>query len=192
MRVPDSLPGECAVALKEWAGVCEALARGRQTVLLRKGGIAEEQGRFVPEHSVFWLYPTHMHEAQQGLRDVLPIEVAPAATHLVPLRTLAVVESVVFVELPDVLPRLETFHAWTPETVLKRFHYRQPGLWVLGVCVYDRPDAESVPVTAAQLGCKSWVPLETPLSTAGLAPVLDEQEAARRRDRLAAALTTTG
>ena len=32
------------LALKEWAVICDLLATGRQTLVLRKGGIAEEQG----------------------------------------------------------------------------------------------------------------------------------------------------
>ena len=59
---------ECAVAFKEWAGICDALGAGRQCVILRKGGIAEGPGGFAPEHDAFWLYPTRVHEAEQGLR----------------------------------------------------------------------------------------------------------------------------
>jgi hypothetical protein len=43
---------ELGVALKEWAVICQALAEGRQTILLRKGGIAEPGGAFRVEHSV--------------------------------------------------------------------------------------------------------------------------------------------
>ncbi|NBS89997.1 DUF1802 family protein, partial [bacterium] len=32
------------LACKEWASVCAALASGRQSILLRKGGIAEPTG----------------------------------------------------------------------------------------------------------------------------------------------------
>ena len=37
-------PTALQVALKEWATVCHALETGRQTVLLRKGGIYEAAG----------------------------------------------------------------------------------------------------------------------------------------------------
>ena len=43
------------VAFKEWAVVCQALAAGRQSVILRKGGIAEEGGIFRPEYKVLVL-----------------------------------------------------------------------------------------------------------------------------------------
>ena len=49
------LPVTCAFAFKEWAGVCAALESGRQSVILRKGGIADGPGGFVPDHEAFWL-----------------------------------------------------------------------------------------------------------------------------------------
>ncbi len=63
------LPPTCEFAFKEWAGVCRALGLGRQILVLRKGGIAEGPGGFSPEHESFWLFPTHLHEHQQGLKD---------------------------------------------------------------------------------------------------------------------------
>jgi len=40
-------------------------------MILRKGGISEDQapGVFAPEHPEFWLYPTWVHQADQGVRD---------------------------------------------------------------------------------------------------------------------------
>ena len=38
-------------AFKEWAVTCQALAAGRQSLLLRKGGIHERNGRFEVEHA---------------------------------------------------------------------------------------------------------------------------------------------
>src|SRR5690349_18365047 len=65
-------PGSCRVAFKEWSGVCDALVEGRQSLIVRKGGIAEGPRGFAPEHAAFWLYPTHVHEAEQGLRAPAP------------------------------------------------------------------------------------------------------------------------
>src|SRR6187402_2864851 len=61
------LPTRCNIAFKEWAAVCESLAVGRQTIILRKGGIQETGGSFTAEHSAFWLYPTNFHQAAEGL-----------------------------------------------------------------------------------------------------------------------------
>ena len=187
------LPDRVGVAFKEWAGIVSALADGRQTLILRKGGIAEGAGGFVPEHPYFWLYPTHVHQAEQGLRPTgadLDPESSPTGT--VPLRALAVVETIHFVDRPERLDALEDLHLWSAETVAKRFHYKRPGLWVLGVRVHARSEPIALAVTPEHAGCKTWVPLDPPLATDGLAPVLDEPEYARLMNRLREALTLDG
>jgi hypothetical protein len=178
------LPATCGVAFKEWAGVCDALAAGRQVVILRKGGIAEGPGGFAPEHPAFWLYPTRVHEAEQGLRaePVTPTPPPPAGS--VDLRALAVVAELGYLDHPEALPGLAEFHVWTEPTARKRFDYRRPGLWVLGVRVFVQPEPLRIEETPAFAGCKSWVPLDEPLPTSGLRPVLDDEAFARQMDRL--------
>ena len=51
-----------SVGFKEWALVCEALGRGEQTILLRKGGLAEGREGFGFRHEEFFLFPTFFHE----------------------------------------------------------------------------------------------------------------------------------
>ena len=182
------LPETCGVAFKEWAGVCDALASGLQGVILRKGGIAEDSGGFAPEHDAFWLYPTRVHEAEQGLRAAPIAPAPPAPAGAIDLRALAAVAEVGYLDRPEALPALADFHTWTEPTVLKRFHYRRPGLWVLGVRVCVRPDPLRIEETPAHAGCKSWVPLDAPLSTDGLAPALDDGSFARQMDRLRSVL----
>ena len=186
--------GSCAVAFKEWAGVCDALLAGRQSLILRKGGIREEPGpgAFVPEHAEFWLYPTAVHQAQQGLRHAdeparLP---PPPASPGVPLaiRGLARVELVGFIRDEATLPALEEFHVLTAETIHARFHYRRPGLWVLGTRIWRREPPWAIMATPEHAGCKTWVLLEEALPTSGLEPVLDDDAWAGRLERLRSVL----
>jgi hypothetical protein len=181
------IPDTCAIAFKEWAGICDALASGRQSLILRKGGIEEGPRGFVPEHSAFWLYPTFVHEGEQGLKVASSTPKQPDPG-IVPIGALAVVESVDRVDDLETLLGLDALHVWTEETVRKRFEYRRPGLWLLGVRVYKRDEPWRVEVTPAQLGCKSWVPLERPLEARGLTPARSEAEASADGARLAAAL----
>jgi hypothetical protein len=51
-----------SVGFKEWALVCEALGTGRQSIILRKGGIAEGRDGFSFQHREFFLFPTFFHE----------------------------------------------------------------------------------------------------------------------------------
>jgi hypothetical protein len=175
------------VAFKEWSGVCSALIGGRQSLILRKGGIDEGPGGFRPEHPAFWLYPTRVHQAQQGLKPGASEDDAASDPHSVVLQGLAVVTRVDHVGEAGRLEALDDLHVWTAETVEKRFHYRKPGLWVLTVRVYIA-SPHTLSVTPEQLGCKTWVPLGDGLPTAGAMPALDDATFAREEGRIALAL----
>src|SRR4051812_42629783 len=120
-------------AFKEWAVICRALAEGRQALILRKGGIAEDGGRFRPEHDRFLLYPTHFHEQHRAgvkpellpLLDAAEADRPPAGrlrfTHLVAMATVHHITDL------DRALALDPLHGWTAGTVRQRFHYRTPG-----------------------------------------------------------------
>jgi hypothetical protein len=178
------LPNTCAVAFKEWAAVCDALATGRQTLILRKGGVAEigGAGRFEPDHSLFWLYPTWVHQAEQGVRTLVPESPPihqPRPDSRIPISALVSSRVLCYVDSEQKLPALEGFHVLTPETVQKRFHYRKPGLWVLAARAWRRSQPFCIELTSEQAGCKTWVPLDQPLDTTGLQPAVDDDEWAR-------------
>ena len=50
--------------LKEWATVVKALEQGKQTVILRKGGILETASGFNVESKEFLLFPTWEHQEE--------------------------------------------------------------------------------------------------------------------------------
>jgi hypothetical protein len=189
MTAQGGQPATCGVAFKEWKGVCDALAEGRQSLILRKGGIAEGPGGFTPEHSACWLYPTHLHETEQGLRHDRPERrAAPLPDNTLEIQALTVVEVVGFVDRLDTLAALRDLHEWTDDTIRKRFEYRRPGLWVLGVRVFRGPSPRLLAVTPDHAGCRSWVPLEPPWNTEGLLPALEDREHARRMSQLRSVL----
>lgn len=168
-------------ALKEWAVICHALAEGKQALLLRKGGVAEDAGEFRLEHTRFWLFPTWTHQQEAGgLRDdALPLleearrERPPAGD--IRLSHFAEVSGVYHVrELTSAL-LLAHLHLWSEETVRKRFAYRQPGLFVMPVRVWCAAEVHVIPDAAHYEGCRSWVGLEMELPTAGAAPVLSDE-----------------
>src|SRR5690242_21609115 len=49
-------------ALKEWAVLVDAMARGDIVAMIRKGGIREQRAGFDVRHDRFLLYPTYFHE----------------------------------------------------------------------------------------------------------------------------------
>src|SRR6185437_14625805 len=147
----------------------------------------EGPGGFRPEHDAFWLYPTRVHQAQQGLKPeaARPADPpAPVPDGTVALRALAVVALAGRIDRPERLAGLDDLHVWTAETVESRFRYRRPGLWVLGVRVFRRDEPMTIPLTPEHAGCKTWVPLDAELTTAGLAPVLEPGAFQERMDRL--------
>ena len=176
---------ECRIAFKEWAAVCRALAVGRQTIILRKGGIAEGPGGFQPEHGEFWLLPTHFHERPESLaaadrhffetagRDVPAVL---SANEPVRLAQYAVVSEVIQLAKLSQLAALEPLHVYGPETIRQRFAYRRPGLFLLAVRIYSVPAEHAIPTWPELAGCRTWVELPQPLSTAGLQPVLDDEQ----------------
>jgi hypothetical protein len=166
-------------AFKEWAVICRALAEGKQAIILRKGGIAEPGDTFQPEHTRFWLFPTYVHQQEQGIKA----EAQPLLQQVQAERPAqGVVRLTHFVEVPGVYHVqdlasaliLAHLHMWSEETVRQRFAYRRPGLFVLPVRVYRVPRPLDVPDTVAYAGCRSWVELEKELSTEGATPVLSD------------------
>ena len=62
-----------SIGFKEWALVCAALGEGRQTVIIRKGGIAEGRAGFAFQHREFFLFPTFFHEQLERVRTTEPV-----------------------------------------------------------------------------------------------------------------------
>jgi hypothetical protein len=164
---------ENSVALKEWASVCAALEAGRQTVLIRKGGIDEGPRGFRIEHPEFWLYPTQFHQdvaqlAADGtcfLDDARRYS-APPGKVAIPLY--AVVEDVQFIRDWQEMAAFEPRHILSTEAVRQRLEYRTLGVYVAQVRVYRRNEPLQIDELARFAGCKSWVELDKALPTADL------------------------
>jgi len=162
------------VAFKEWAVVCRALAQGRQSLILRKGGIAETGGAFQPEFPRFWLYPTAFHEHEDAIKpDAAPLFEAAVTGQPAP----GVIRLTHFVEVAAVhrvgewqmVERLHDHHILTSAAVRKKFDYREPGLFVLIIRAFAADVAHELTETPEFAGCKSWVHLGHELPTVGKA-----------------------
>jgi hypothetical protein len=183
-------------AFKEWAVICEALAQGKQALILRKGGIAENEGEFGVEHTRFWLYPTFSHQQRDGIQeDERPLlqqaEANCPPTGKVRLHLWAEVTGIY--QLRDELAALllSHLHCWSEATVRQRFNYRSPGLFLLVVRVHRLAQAHEIDELPAYEGCRSWVELAQPLSTEGSTPVLDDAGFAIVQKQLSMLLSPT-
>ncbi|KAA1251080.1 DUF1802 family protein [Mycobacterium simiae] len=175
-------------ALKEWSAAVHALLDGRQTVLLRKGGIGEK--RFEVAAQEFLLFPTvahsHAERVRREHRDLLaPAAVDNADRHVL-VRAAAKVVAALLVNRPERLERIQDLHIWTAESIhADRLDFR-PKHKLAVLVVSAIPLIE--PVRLARLpeygGCTSWVQL--PIAPSLAAPVHEgavlSEVAARVRD----------
>lgn len=167
------------IALKEWAIVCELLLAGRQTILLRKGGIHEDEGpgRFVLEHERFLLFPSWLHQKPDMMKPAHRAAMTtfgkePAA---LPLTGLGQVRYIGKVTARSQLDALDDLHGWSSAQIDMRWNYKpQNPLYVMVVEAARLAQPKTIPMTAAYGGCKSWVPLSPAdaVDDAGAQPVL--------------------
>ena len=181
-------------AFKEWASVCVALAEGRQSVIFRKGGIHERQGKFTVDHAECWLFPTKFHQDPAELSDNARDLVSRSQALTPPTDTIQIqhyieVTDIVVLQDESRLPFLSGLHVWSEQTLLQRFHYRQPGLFALLVRVFTQPTPITLPDSPHFAGCRSWVDFPDELSTSSLEPVLSEADAKKQWSDLRMALT---
>jgi hypothetical protein len=164
-------------ALKEWAVVCRAMEQGRQILLLRKGGIHESGGEFELEHRRFLLFPTFVHQNIQMLKDsehsgVQPVSAEPSQ---VQITLAAVVTDILLVPRRAAMDALDARHVWTSKLIDMRFNYRPENpLYLLLLRVYRLAQPVMLAITPVYAGCKSWVPLESAVSTLGALPAMSD------------------
>ena len=176
----SELPSSTRTALKEWAVACEALGRGDQILLLRKGGIREEQRHFRVEQPEFLLFPTYEHQRSDLVKPAARPELARVLeargpSDRVEIRYWARVAEVFEVAEVDQLAAIAPLHLWSEDYALERLRWkpRHP-LQVMALRVYRLAEPARLPVLAEYGGCKSWLTLAEAVSLDGIAPSLDD------------------
>lgn len=186
------------VALKEWQVVCNALARGEQSILLRKGGIQEGPGGFSIEHRRFALLPTRLHQKTEMLKppyrervDGGDVEggveggVEPEVFHLTHAGEIT---NILTIDSREVLDRLNELHVWDEPYLKMRWNYRpERPLYLLVVRAYALDERFDLKNTYEVAGCRSWVPLKGPLEASR--PVQSDADHAAVVGRVLALLT---
>ena len=177
LQIPPAFPAVINIALKEWAVVCRALEQGRQILLLRKGGIHESGGEFELEHPRFLLFPTYLH---QNLNMLKPPEhsgftaVAAEPSHM-RITAAAEVTDIIPVANRAQIDAVDADHVWTMPLIDMRFNYKPANpLYLLLLRVYKLAHPAELENTPSYAGCKSWVPLDSPISLSGAIPVLPD------------------
>ncbi len=185
------------IAFKEWAVVADALGRGEQIVILRKGGIAEGRGGFRPEHERFWLFQTLFHQQRESVLPAAQKRFDEIAPHFPPVDCLRLeffceVVEARRLESLAAAERLRGQHIWRDEVAAERFDWgRDASLYAMAVRVSRLPQSVELPMLASYGGCKSWVELETAPDFSAVQPVLDEMAFRAKLEQFHAALNTT-
>ncbi len=157
--------------------MCSALEEGTQILLLRKGGILEAIGGFELEHPQFFLFPTYLHQNVQMLKEperkrLVSLNEEPAQ---ILLSSAATVTDIIRLHGRAQMDRLDHEHIWTSPLIDMRFNYRpQNPLYLLLLRVYRLAEPIEIQNTPEYAGCKSWVPLDSAISTAGAQPVIND------------------
>ena len=168
------------IAFKEWAIVMDALARGEQILILRKGGISEGRGGFKPEHSQFLLFPTAFHQqrksvldsAQRRFDELLPT--LPPSNELRLAYYAEVIDSRQLLTL-QAAQALRGQHIWRDEVIAERFDWgRAKNIYAMALRVFRLAQPRTLPLLPEYGGCKSWIELEEEVSIANSSPVLDD------------------
>ncbi|HEX7706170.1 MAG TPA: DUF1802 family protein [Thermoanaerobaculia bacterium] len=146
-------------ALKEWANVVEALGRGEQIILIRKGGLADPA--FGIDADQFYLYPTYFHQGESDARPFVTL------THWAEIvRTWRITDR-------ETLTRLEPFVVIPRETLDARYRFRSDqALYVLALRAWELPAPIRIPFREQYGGCLSWISVEEEIDVEGSRPVL--------------------
>ncbi len=172
-----------SVGFKEWALVCEALGRGEQCALVRKGGIAEGRKGFAFLHREFFLFPTFFHEQIAKTRLSGTAGLPEKCTGEIEIRFFAKLEFSGWVTALETTEALEPFHVLKPEVVRERFESDEaPGIHFAFVRVYRLSAPWVFPESTSYGGCRSWVKLPPVPAGMKMEAVLSDEEYQRRRN----------
>lgn len=162
-------------ALKEWSNVIDAMGRGDQVVLIRKGGIADPA--FGVEAREFYFYPTFFHQGESEARPSVTV------THWAEaIRTWRIADL-------GLLGRLEPLVAIPRETLEARYRFRpDQALHIIGVRAWKLAVPVEVKFNDEYAGCRSWLSVAEEIDTTGSTPVLSDEELHRRLDAVDALL----
>ena len=168
-------------ALKEWATIVKALEQGKQTVILRKGGILETGSGFNIESKKFFLFPTWEHqetkhvkpEFHDFLNEVLDKKPDEG------LNKISSYAEILFekdVESNEIINDLSSFHVWSDSYIQERRNWMpEKPMKVIFLKVVKIPEF-NLSLEPKFSGCKPWIEINSNFQEGKLALKDDEIE----------------
>ncbi len=158
---PDWRP----IAFKEWQLVTEALVRGEQSVILRKGGISEGKAGFQWLHDRFFLFPSRFHQQVEQVNthvDGSKRELLDRGETGDDIVLSVFIETINTGRITDweSVQHLDPYHIWKEEVIRDRFEWGdEPGVSYAVVKAFAIDDPWILNDREAFGGCRSWLDL---------------------------------
>ena len=152
--------------LKEWATVVRALEHGKQTVILRKGGILETASGFKIESKKFLLFPTWEHQETKHVKPEYQDFLNETLNHKPKqgyniITSLAEILDEKDIFSKEIVNRLSSFHVWSDEYIEERINWMpEKPIKAVFLRTYKIPQIE-IPLEPEFEGCKSWIELNS-------------------------------
>jgi hypothetical protein len=156
------------IGFKEWQVVCDALGSGRQSIILRKGGIHEGRTGFSFAHESFFLFPTRFHAQNDQVKEG-HVEPLPEWQPGDPIRITHCAEAIWAKTLTNraAVEALAPYHIYADQVVTDRFDWEGKGMssgsiHVALVRISRLAQPWDFPYEPKFGGCRSWLTLPHP------------------------------
>ena len=165
--------------VKEWATVVKALEHGKQTVILRKGGILETASGFMVESKKFLLFPTWEHQEIKHVKTQYHDFLNETLNHKPKDGYNIITSSAEVLDQRDIssnkiIDNLSSFHVWSDEYIKERINWMpEKPLKAIFLKVYTFPQIE-IPLQTDFEGCKSWIELNS-IQNSGQSVLTDQE-----------------
>lgn len=186
---------DSAIGFKEWQVVCDALASGRQAVLLRKGGIHEGREGFCFAHDSFFLFPTRFHAQGEHVREgeFTPMPEWQDGDNIT-ITHHATAEWALTLTDWGQLKALEPHHIYSEATIRERFEWEGKGMssgsiHLALVRVRQLRQPWIFPYARQYGGCRSWITLPNAPELTEAKPVIDDGAFAALKQSIEAAVS---
>lgn len=186
-------------AFKEWKSVCDQLEQGAQTIILRKGGIAEGKEGFLWKHQQFYLFPTAYHNHREQLKICLQegdTAFEKREDGKIEIRLMAKIIFSADINDLQFAQQLAPFHAWKEEVIEQRFDFSEnKGIRLALLRIYRLPEPWILEDRPAFGGCRSWLDLpdeNEDRQIEELEPVLSDEDFSAQKSKLQSLLQGAG
>jgi hypothetical protein len=153
-----------ALAFKEWSYIVDALGKGKQNLIIRKGGLREPDSSFQLAGQEFLLFPTLYHQATESIKpEWLPFlkgDTYHQKEGKVLIKYFARIADAKIISDKAVLQKLNAYHAWKPEVISERFDRWESQVHLLIVQVFELGAALELDLLPEYEGCLSWLNID--------------------------------